>query len=313
MSLTDYVVMPGEDYQAICDAIREKTETTEPIKSGDAAGMIQGIQGGGASGDYEALIKALCEQADYSLSGEGAEVIARRAFDSEVNLRSVNFSKTQEVMYDAFRSSGLRSVSLPSVGILYGGAFSSCQFLEIASLPKVITMDHNAFSGCTSLQSVFAPELVEIGSMAFALCTAFEHITMPSLRNIGESAFEECTNLVSAIFPDARSVDTAAFNGCSALKKIDFGSVVSLGTGVFYQCNALEAVIFRTTAGVCVATPGSMEGSPLVTGGAFVYVPAVMWDYYSAAYSAGLEDAMGIPGAFNMLFRKIEDYPEICG
>ena len=44
MALTDYVIMPGEDYQAICDAVREKRNETEVIKSGEIAGKIQGIE-----------------------------------------------------------------------------------------------------------------------------------------------------------------------------------------------------------------------------------------------------------------------------
>lgn len=44
MSLTDYVIMPGTDYQSICDAVREKTGGTDVIKSGDMAGQIEGIE-----------------------------------------------------------------------------------------------------------------------------------------------------------------------------------------------------------------------------------------------------------------------------
>lgn len=46
MSLTEMVLMPGADYQAACDAIREKTETTDLIKSGQMADAIRGITGG---------------------------------------------------------------------------------------------------------------------------------------------------------------------------------------------------------------------------------------------------------------------------
>ena len=44
MALTDYVIMPGTDYQAICDAIRAKTGKTDVIKSGDAATEIEAIE-----------------------------------------------------------------------------------------------------------------------------------------------------------------------------------------------------------------------------------------------------------------------------
>lgn len=49
MALTDYVIMPGADYQAACDKIREKTGKTDLIKSGDLAAAIGSIQSGGGS------------------------------------------------------------------------------------------------------------------------------------------------------------------------------------------------------------------------------------------------------------------------
>ena len=41
--MTDYVIMPKEDYQAICNAVRNKTDKAELIKSGDMASEIGGI------------------------------------------------------------------------------------------------------------------------------------------------------------------------------------------------------------------------------------------------------------------------------
>lgn len=52
MALTNYVLMPGADYQAACDAIRAKTGKTNALKSGELASEISAIMGGGgASGD----------------------------------------------------------------------------------------------------------------------------------------------------------------------------------------------------------------------------------------------------------------------
>lgn len=41
--LTDYVIMPGADYMAACDAVREKTGKTGGIRSGELAAEIRGI------------------------------------------------------------------------------------------------------------------------------------------------------------------------------------------------------------------------------------------------------------------------------
>ena len=44
MALTEMVIMPGEDYQAICDSVRAKTGRTELLKSGEVAPAINGIE-----------------------------------------------------------------------------------------------------------------------------------------------------------------------------------------------------------------------------------------------------------------------------
>ena len=44
MALTEMVIMPGDDYQAICDSVRAKTGGTELLKSGEVASAIDGIE-----------------------------------------------------------------------------------------------------------------------------------------------------------------------------------------------------------------------------------------------------------------------------
>lgn len=41
--LTEYVILPGADYKAACDALREKTGKTEGILSGNLAREIHGL------------------------------------------------------------------------------------------------------------------------------------------------------------------------------------------------------------------------------------------------------------------------------
>lgn len=43
MALTDYIIMPGADYQAACDKLREKSGKTDPIRSGDLAIEIEAV------------------------------------------------------------------------------------------------------------------------------------------------------------------------------------------------------------------------------------------------------------------------------
>lgn len=48
--LKDFAIMPSSDYQAICDAVRSKTGSTELLKSGELASAIEGISSGGNTG-----------------------------------------------------------------------------------------------------------------------------------------------------------------------------------------------------------------------------------------------------------------------
>lgn len=48
MSLTDYVIMPGTDYQGICDAVRAKNGEISVYKSGELAPAIERIISGGS-------------------------------------------------------------------------------------------------------------------------------------------------------------------------------------------------------------------------------------------------------------------------
>lgn len=46
MALTDYIIMPGDHYQAACDKIRERTGKTDMIRSADMAAEIDNIPKG---------------------------------------------------------------------------------------------------------------------------------------------------------------------------------------------------------------------------------------------------------------------------
>lgn len=48
MALTEWVMMPGTDYQSICDAIRAKNGQTADIKSGEAGPLILNLATGGS-------------------------------------------------------------------------------------------------------------------------------------------------------------------------------------------------------------------------------------------------------------------------
>ena len=78
MSLTDMVIMPGADYQAACDAIREKTEGVGYIRSGDMAELIRSIETGNGDVQYFTLPKGRMRgdvNGDGLITSEDAELV----------------------------------------------------------------------------------------------------------------------------------------------------------------------------------------------------------------------------------------------
>lgn len=238
-----------------------------------------------------------------------------------------------EVVADAFRSSKIREVDFPNVAVIGNTAFNSCKeltkahfegaykvgtyafylctMLSDARFPKMSMIDEFGFANCFSLKQVDMPFVTSLGTAAFqkaGLTNAF----FPRVRNIPASAFYDCSALETVDISSAESIGVNSFKECAELKKIDLPSVTSIGSTAFYKCSKLTAVIIRTTETVCVAELDAFDGTPMFTGEGHIYVPSVMFEYYRAGYDPGMT-AAGYPGLFDIMFRKIEDYPEICG
>ena len=84
--MSDYAIMPYQDYKDSCDAIREKTGSTALIKSGEMAELIMGIQG-----DEENLDAEISAQEDLlaiqdAKIAELAEILAEKTSGSGASM-----------------------------------------------------------------------------------------------------------------------------------------------------------------------------------------------------------------------------------
>lgn len=276
MSLTDYVIMPGADYKDACDAVREKTVGTDLIKSGQMGGLIRGISGGGDS----EIVKAICEFTEFELTGDSVEFV-----------------------YGDFRN----AISANTVCV---------------NLPNATRVGYGAFSGFGRLKKAIFQNATDIVERAFYDCSNLIEIDFPKVETIGPSAFRACGDLTTVCFPAAVSIGYDAFRASSSgskLEKVDLPVVTSIGDSAFADNNNLATVILRSTETVCVIELTAFYGTPILNLQGYIYVPTVMYEYYRAGYSDALDAAyaeMGViipGGVFNVMFRKIEDYPEICG
>lgn len=235
----------------------------------------------GLSGIFDPLVRAYFEE--NGGGGEYDEAIAAMA---------------------AARPYGLKSLAATSVG---ESAFYQEPELESVYFPNVTTIGYSAFYECYALKSASFEKAVEIGDGAFAYCSKLENVILPSLIHIGTDSFNSTSALRTINLPNVVAVSLRAFQ-YSGLTKADLGKVGDIGALAFSACHDLTAVIIRTTSIVCTADLTAFDETPLLTGQGHIYVPASMYEYYRAGYEPNLQ-----AGFFDILFRKIEDYPEICG
>lgn len=292
------------------------------------------LAGGGSGGDGGILVcdvenpnkrTQLHCLSDLKISFPLANVIEESAFGIGISdniaarFDAVDLPNVTNIGNSAFeRVVTLKSVNAPNLETIGDEAFSGCKLLETIIAPNVTTVGRNAFNACptlgefdftnvttlgyhsfydTGLKSIYVPNITEVPEGAFAMCV-LENVNLPNVTIIGERAFD-CATKPNML-----------------IKKIDLPRVKAIGSFAFAGLEKLSALILRTTETVCVCEFSALESTPIENLQGHIYVPASMYEYYRAGYADALNAAyaeMGVSGAFDIMFRKIEDYPEICG
>lgn len=111
--------------------------------------------------------------------------------------------------------------------------------------------------------------------------------------------------------PNVTNIANSDFAGFTGLLSADFPVVTNVGYSAFDGCTELSALILRTTEKVCAIAWYAFVDTPMLTGEGHIYVPSSMYESYRTAYEAEIDELA--PGFFDILFRKIEDYPDITG
>lgn len=195
----------------------------------------------------------------------------------------------------------------------YPSIESTLSSLEDLKLNFVSTTEigNRAFFDARELIHVESDKVTAVGEYAFA-SSGLVSVDFPCVVSVSENAFSHCERLNSVKLQSLISVADFVFESCYSLKNVDLPSATSVGIAAFRYCYNLASVILRTTETVCVCQIGALEGTPIVDGTGHIYVPSVMYENYRTCYEETLNAVIGA-GAFDIIFRKIEDYPEICG
>jgi hypothetical protein len=260
----------------------------------------------GGSGGADDLIVAMATRSNYELKSDAVTSVGHNAFVKNGLLTFVDFPNAVSVGSHAFNScNSLVDINLPKVATIGESAFELCKFKE-ANFPMATQIGDCAFSSSEIMNANF-PKVEIVPSNAFSSCKLLTKINAPLAATIYDSAFANCENLTSVNCPAVSFIGNHAFSGCGC-EKLDFPVVTNIGEGAFAGCSNLTAVIVRTTSKVCAVDFTALNGTPAMSGKGHVYVPASMYEAYRETYAPTVGATM-----FNAIFRKIEDYPEICG
>lgn len=264
-------------FTGIADAIRSKTGSTDPIVADNFPAEIEAIQTGGG--------KVVCLSDD--------------PWDD------ITLAECEGV-----------NISFPNAQAVADSAFRDCTALASVDLPVALTIGSGVFRGCTSLTSINLPMVQSVGSTAFYDCTALTSIDLPMVERVGNTAFRDCTALASVNLPKVKNVGNTTFRGCTSLTSVDLPMATNIGTS-FWDCTALTTLIIRTPT-MCVIDIGAFDDSGFLynedTGknNGHIYVPSALYEDYRDYHEEDVNFEAG-EGSFDIIFRKIEDYPEICG
>lgn len=141
--MANFVIMPREDYIAICDAVREKADIDSALMSGDIASAIESID---TSAPYDGVL------GDY-ISGEIMEL---EIPDDVTTIRNYGF----------YRMNSLEVIKISdSINRIGVEAFRECPLIVSVTMPAGLeSIAYRAFSYCQTLQSVTfmgTPEIIQ--------------------------------------------------------------------------------------------------------------------------------------------------------
>lgn len=148
--MAKYAIMPAEDYLDACNATREKTGGTDPIKSGELGGQIRSISGGDTSVEDALITRTLTEY-----SNDRVTIVGDCAFYGCDALISVNLPLVTDIGREAFYScDGLIELVFPAAKRIQSHGVSSCSALTVLDLPVATTIQYLAIQNCPNLVAI---------------------------------------------------------------------------------------------------------------------------------------------------------------
>jgi hypothetical protein len=191
------------------------------------------------------------------VSGVNVLTIGGHAFRDRSNLNSVSFPAAESIGIDAFRNTGLISITgtcFPMVRTIGNSAFRDCENLTSVIFPAAEIISGNVFFSCTNLSSAIFPAVTSIGSFAFQNTGLISSLSFPAATFIGQGAFRSSDSITSIDLPLVTSIGNETFQRCRSLTSVSLPLVASIDFRAFENCISLTTV----TLGVNPPTVGSI-------------------------------------------------------
>ena len=277
--LTDYVIMPGSDYQNICNSVRSKTGGTDVLKSGEVSAAIDSIQAGGGGNkhgdvnfyDYDGtLLHSYTVEEAANLTGlpnlpshEGLicqgwnyDLNTIKEYNRPLNIGAMYITDDSKTRLYIDTGSGV----VTDVTINYGYTGTNGVTIdwgdgtsETATNVGYVTKTHTYENTGDYIISLDSSENLTLGYNDSNSCMYLNNFNLTRLKKveIGSNVkilspygFENCHALSSISIPNSvTSIGTSAFSDCYGLSSISIpNSVTSIGVKAFYYCYTLSSI-----------------------------------------------------------------------
>ena len=278
---------PQELFTAICDKIRDKTNSNELINHQDIPDKIDNLVDSDIINEYNELLSIIINQDTIiQLNNNEIENI-NISFNDCTNLTTIDLPKCTSINRYTFNNcTNLTTVSLPECTSIGYGAFYSCTNLTTVSFPKCTSIGGYAFNNCASLTTIDLPECIVIDSgphytVGTIHCLNLTTINLPKCISIKNNVFCKCTSLTTINLPKCTSIGEYAFYECTSLTTVNLPECTSIGSYAFVNCN-LQIIILGADQIVGINSFTFKYEPSINNGTGYIYVPDNLVDSYKS-------------------------------
>ena len=206
--MTEYAVMPLADYVNSCDKIREKTETTENIKSGEMPGKIDEVYEAGKKAEYDEFWMKAVPDPSYT---DGTGAFAGQAWNDNTFCPPNKISIRKNCNY-AFYNCGVTDITPYVVFENTTALTSTFQYSNVKKIPVLDASNVGSMTFTFGSSKVESVELLIVSENTkyvntFQLSSELVNLTIDG--TIGQNGFdvhwstklskESITSIVNAI------------------------------------------------------------------------------------------------------------------